>query len=54
MAKDETHLVNDTAVKRFSISHSGAWIHSSYLGARVKVNFAFASMHNVFEMSLEL
>lgn len=51
MAKDETHLVNDRAVKRFSVSYSGAWTHSSFLGARVKPTFAFASMHNVFEMA---
>ena len=54
MAKDETHLLNDTAVKRFSVSCSGAWIHSSFLGAWVKLSFAFASMHNAFEMALEL
>lgn len=50
MAKDETHFVNDRAVKRFSVSYSGAWIHSSFLGARVK--FAVASMHNAFELAL--
>lgn len=54
MAKDETHLVNDRAVKRFSVSYTAAWIHSSFLGARVKLSFAFAFMHNVFEMDLEL
>lgn len=54
MAKDETHLVNDRAVKRYSISCSGAWICSSFLGAQVKLSFGFASMHNAFEMALVL
>lgn len=54
MAKDETHLVNDRDVKRFSVSYSGAWIHGSFFSTRAKLSFSFASMHNAFEMVLEL
>lgn len=54
MAKEEICLVNDRTVKRFSVSYSGPWIHSSFLGARVKLSFAFASVHNASEMALEM
>lgn len=54
MAKDEICLVNDRTVKRFSVSYSGPWFHSSFLGARVKLSFAFASVHNASKMALEM
>lgn len=43
MPKDETYLVNGRTIKRSSVSYSGTWMYSSFLGARVKLSVAFAS-----------